>query len=76
MVKSKSSLEIDRRKALERLGLGISVAYVTPLLLSLRQAAAQEGGEGGEGGEGEGDGVGDGEGGGGDDGAGEGGVGL
>ena len=37
-------VDLGRRKALEKLGLGFSVAYVTPILLSLNPAAASGGG--------------------------------
>ena len=44
---------LNRRQALARLGLGISIAYATPMLLGLREARAS-GGSGGEGGGNEG----------------------
>jgi hypothetical protein len=47
---------IDRRQALARLGLGITVAYAAPVLLTLSEAAAKGGSGGGSGGGGGGSG--------------------
>ncbi len=39
--------KVTRRQALARLGLGASIAYAAPVLLSLSKAAASSGGSGG-----------------------------
>ncbi len=46
--------EVTRRQALARLGLGVSIAYAAPVLLSLSKAAASSGGSDGSGGSGSG----------------------
>ncbi len=46
--------EVTRRQALARLGLGASIAYAAPVLLSLSKAAASSGGSDGSGGSGSG----------------------
>ena len=43
---------LNRRQALARLGLGISIAYATPMQLGLREARAHGGSGGGSGGHG------------------------
>jgi len=55
---------VTRRQALARLGLGISIAYATPMLLGLREARADGGSGGGGSGGGNGGGQGSGPGGG------------
>ncbi len=47
-----TNVDLDRRRALARLGLGLSAAYAVPALLTLSRGAHASSGDGGSGGSG------------------------
>lgn len=56
-LETETGISLERRTALKRLGLALSVAYAAPLVATLSRPAAAASGGGGEGeGEGEGEG--------------------
>jgi hypothetical protein len=56
---AETNVDLDRRRALARLGLGLSAAYAVPALLTLSRGAHASSGDGGSGGGSGGDGGGD-----------------